>query len=42
MPDMSWLDDIFPNEQKWKDIRESLMVVKNIFPEKIEFGKYKN
>lgn len=36
LPDMSWLDDVFPNEQKWKDIRESLMTVKNIFPDNIE------
>lgn len=37
---MSWLDNVFPNEQKWKDIRESLMMVKNIFPDNIEIGKY--
>lgn len=39
---MSWLDNVFPNEQKWKDIRESLMMVKNIFPDNIEIGKYNN
>lgn len=37
---MSWLNDVFPNEEKWKDLRESVMTVKNIFTDKIEIGKY--
>ncbi|XP_050492847.1 dynamin-like 120 kDa protein, mitochondrial isoform X7 [Bombus huntii] len=36
IPDMSWLNDVFPNEEKWKDLRESVMTVKNIFTDKIE------
>ncbi|XP_071874551.1 opa1 mitochondrial dynamin like GTPase isoform X1 [Bombus fervidus] len=36
VPDMSWLNDVFPNEEKWKDLRESVMTVKNIFTDKIE------
>lgn len=37
---MSWLNDVFPNEEKWKDLRESVTTVKNIFTDKIEIGKY--
>lgn len=40
MPDMSWLDDVFPGEQKWNNIRDSFMQIKNMLPDKI--GKYEN
>ncbi|XP_017755871.1 PREDICTED: dynamin-like 120 kDa protein, mitochondrial isoform X2 [Eufriesea mexicana] len=36
MPDMRWLDDIFPGEQKWNDIRESFMHIKDMLPDTIE------
>ncbi|CAL7942119.1 unnamed protein product [Xylocopa violacea] len=31
MPDMSWLDNIFPSDDKWNNIRNSLMSVKETF-----------
>ncbi|XP_076757548.1 opa1 mitochondrial dynamin like GTPase isoform X1 [Xylocopa sonorina] len=36
MPDMSWLDNIFPNEEKWNNIRESFISVKEILSDKID------
>ncbi|CAK9818538.1 Dynamin-like 120 kDa protein, mitochondrial [Anthophora plagiata] len=36
MPDMSWLNNIFPNDEKWDNIRESLMSVKEVLSDKME------
>ncbi|XP_053977451.1 dynamin-like 120 kDa protein, mitochondrial [Hylaeus volcanicus] len=36
LPDMSWLDDILPNENEWQNFRGTLMTVKNTIADKIE------
>lgn len=41
MPDMGWLDDILPDEKRWKNIHNKLLSAKGILAEKMEFGKYK-
>ena len=39
MPDMSWLDDLLPNEKEWQNFRGTLMSVKNNLADKIELGE---
>ncbi|XP_029044221.1 dynamin-like 120 kDa protein, mitochondrial isoform X4 [Osmia bicornis bicornis] len=37
MPDMGWLDDILPDEKRWKNIHNKLLSAKGILAEKMEF-----
>lgn len=37
---MSWLDNIFPNEEKWENIRASVMSIKDNLAGKMELGEY--
>ncbi|KAG7212237.1 hypothetical protein KM043_012568 [Ampulex compressa] len=36
LPDVSWLNNIMPNEQQWQDFRESLMTARKNIAEKID------
>ncbi|XP_015586682.1 dynamin-like 120 kDa protein, mitochondrial isoform X2 [Cephus cinctus] len=36
LPDMSWLDELIPNEQQWQDFRGAMMTFKNTLSNKIE------
>ncbi|XP_023245178.1 dynamin-like 120 kDa protein, mitochondrial isoform X2 [Copidosoma floridanum] len=36
LPDVSWINNLLPNDQQWRDLRASLLDIKNTVSDKIE------
>ncbi|KAJ8668085.1 hypothetical protein QAD02_009748 [Eretmocerus hayati] len=36
LPDMTWIEELIPKDQQWKELRSSLMTIKNAVADKLE------